>query len=349
MRLNRLTRNKAFSGKSMLMASAFLGLSISAMGQQAARSAPAGTGIYEAAINAKDGYIYVTGAGSRKAPGGAIYKIDPADLSRVDSISLKENPPFGIGINNKTGIAYTTNTRTNSVSAVDLNTGKLLATITNGADKSHTREVLVDEQNNLVYITDVGDPSNIWVIDGKTNTYVGAIGNLGKTVTGMAFLNGTDKLYVTVMGNNSIAVVDLKNKKIEKSFPSGGESPVNIISDGKDRLFVTNQKSGTVTVLDKEGKLIKSIATGDGAIGIAFDPQKNRLYSANRGTGTTTVIDGTGYHVLADVATGSKPNNVKVNPATGEAFVVNKTGGGRPVEGQPVVIDKNGDTITKIN
>jgi len=338
---NRLKLMLALTGLALLP-------SFQVSAQQVEKSAPAGTGIYEAVISAKDGHIYVTSAGSRTNPGGALYKINPADLAIVDSISLTETPPFGIGINNKTHIAYTTNTRTNSVSAIDLNSGKVLATIKNGAAESHTREVLVDESKNLVYISDVGDPSSIWVINGQTNTYSHSIQNTGKTTTGMAFLKGTDKIYVTNMGENAVAIIDVKSGKIEKSFPSGGESPVNIVSNGK-HLFVTNQKSGTLTILDGKGNLVKSIPTGAGAIGVAYDPVKNRIYSANRQTGTTTIIDAKTYQVLADVATGSHPNHVKVDPKSGAAFVVNKTKGGRPVEGQPVEIDTNGDTLTKIN
>jgi len=321
--------------------------SLQVSAQQVDKSSRAGTGVYEAVINPQDGFLYVTGAGSRTNPGGAIYKINTSDLSIVDSISLKDNPPFGIGINSKTQIAYTTNTRTNSVSAVDLKSGKLIATFNHGGEKSHTREVLVDEDNNIVYVSDVGDPSSIWVIDGKTNTFSHLIPNTGKTTTGMTFVDGKDKIYVTNMGEDAIAVINTKTKAIEKTFPSGGESPVNIVSDGK-RLFVTNQKSGTLTVLDKDGKLWKSIETGAGAIGIVYDPVKNRIYSANRQTGTTTVIDANSYAVLVDLPTGSHPNNVKVD-AKGVAYVINKTKGGRPVEGQPVVVDTNGDTVTKIN
>lgn len=314
--------------------------------QEVEKSSRAGTGIYEAVISNKDGYIYVTGAGTRTQPNGALYKIDPISLAIVDSIPLKENPPYGIGINQQTQIVYTTNTRTNSVSAVDLKTGKLLATILNGAEKSHTREVLVDEANNLIYISDVGDSSNIWVIDGGSQKFLRQIENVGKTATGLAFAGDTDKIYVTLLGENAIAVVDVKSGKVEKTFPSGGEAPVNIVSDGKN-LFVTNQKSGTVTILGKDGTLIKSIETGAGAIGIAFDPVKNRLYSANRGTGTTTVIDAVTLSVLGDLPTGTLPNHVKVD-SSGNAFVINKARSARPVEGQPVVADKNGDTITKL-
>ncbi len=316
--------------------------------QQVEKSSKVGSGIYEAVISNQDSYIYVTAAGSRNNPNGALYKIDPLTLAIVDSVSLKENPPFGIAINNKTQIAYTSNTRTNSVSAVDLKSGKLLATITHGGEKSHTREVLVDEESNTVYVTDVGNPSNIWVINGKTNTFSHLIENTGATTTGLTFVgNDRSKIYVTNMGDNTIAIIDVKSRKVEKSFPSGGESPINIASDGQ-RLFVANQKSGTVTVLTSGGELLKSIATGEGAIGITYDPVKNRIYSANRQTGTTTVIDATSYAVLADLPTGSHPNHVKVD-AKGTAYVINKAKGGRPVEGQPPVIDNNGDTVTKIN
>lgn len=316
--------------------------------QQVEKSAPVGSGVYEVAINPQDGFLYVTAAGSRTSPGGALYKVNSNDLSVVDSISLTENPPFGIGINSKTQTAYTTNTRTNSVSAVDLKSGKLIATIQHGGEKSHTREVLVDEDNNLVYISDVGDPSSIWVIDGKTNKFSHLIENIGKTATGMAFAGSKDKLYVTVMGDNAIAVVNTQTKSVEKTFPSGGDAPVNIVSDGA-HLFVANQKSGTITILDTDGQLVKSIETGAGAIGVAYDPVKKRIYSANRQTGTTAVIDAGTYEVLADLETGSHPNHVKVD-AKGTAYVINKTKGGRPVEGQPAPpVDTNGDTVTKIN
>lgn len=339
--LSRVTQGLAMAGL-------LVTFSQSAVAQQVEQSAPVGKGIYEAVFSVADGHLYVTGAGSRNAPAGALYKVDPANLQVVDSILLREDPPYGIGINNQTQTVYTTNTRTNSVSAVDLKTGKLLATFNHGGEKSHTREVLVDETKNITYVTDVGQPSSIWVIDGKTNQFSHAIENVGATTTGLTFAGDTDKIYVTNMGDNAVAVVDVESRKVERTFPSGGESPINIVSDG-NRLFVTNQKSGTVTVLDKDGTLIKSIETGAGAIGIVYDPIKNRIYSANRQTGTTTVIDATSYEVLADLPTGSAPNHVKIDPKTGAAYVINKTKGGRPQPGETPVVDTNGDTVSKIN
>jgi len=316
--------------------------------QELAKSSPAGFGVYEAVINPADQHIYVTGAGTRTTPGGALYKINPTSLAIVDSIKMTEHPPYGIGLNSKTQIAYTTNTRTNRVSVVDLKTGKVINTISHGQEKSHTREVLVDEVNNLVYISDVGDPSSIWVIDGKTNTFSHLIENVGNMTTGMAFLNDKEHIYVTNMGENAVAVVNTKTKKVERSFPSGGESPVNIASDGK-HLFVTNQKSGDVTVLDKDGKLLKRIETGAGALGITYDAVKNRIYVANRQAGTTSIIDAKSWTVLKNIETGSHPNHVKVDSKTGVAYVVNKAKTIKVEAGAPPQVDPHGDTISKIN
>ena len=335
--------------KKIILLAASLVAIITLSTAQAQQSSKAGTGVYEAVVNTNDGHIYVTSAGSRSNPGGAIYKIHPESLNIVDSILLKENPPFGIGINNKTNIAYTTNTRTNSVSAVDLKNGKLIATFNNNSEKSHLREVIVDEEKNLIYVSNFGEPSDIWMIDGNTNSVLKTINNTGNSTTGIAFNGQKTKIYTTNMKTNEIVLIDIASGKVENSFPSGGESPINLVVDA-GRIFVANQKSGTVTVLDAStGNLIKSIATGAGTIGIAYDIKSNKLYAANRQTGTTTVIDGDSYTILTDVKTGSHPNQVKVDPPTGVAYVINKTKSVRPVEGQPAPpIDNNGDTITKI-
>ena len=316
--------------------------------QELVKSSPAGSGIYEAVVNPADQHIYVTGAGTRTSPGGALYKINPTSLAIVDSIKMADHPPYGIGLNSKTQLAYTTNTRTNTVSVVDLKSGKVINHITNGKEKSHTREVLVDEVNNLVYVSDVGDPSAIWVIDGKTNTFAHLIENVGKTTTGMTFLKGTDLIYVTIMGDNTVGVLNTKTKTMERTFPSGGEAPVNIASDGT-HLFVTNQKSGDLTVLDASGKLIKRIETGAGAIGVSYDAVKNRIYVANRQTGTTSVIDAKSLTLLKNIETGSHPNHVKVDTKTGAAYVINKTKRMTAEAGATPAVDTNGDTISKIN
>ncbi len=326
----------------------FAGLQQEAVAQKVAKNSRAGTGVYEIAINNTDGYLYVSGVGSRKDPKGGIMKIDPKTLKIVDSIMIPDNQPFGIAVNSKTQIAYTSNTTANSVSAVDLKSKKVLATISSGAEKSHTREIIIDEEKNLIFVSNVDENSNIWVIDGKTNTFLYDIPNLGKNVTGMAFSPKKDKIYITILGDNKIGVVDIASKSLERTFESGGEGSINIVTDANgERLFVTNRKSHNLTVLSNEGKLLKTIPTGEGAIGIAYDAKTDRIFSANRDAGTTTIIDGKTYEIIKDMATGTHPNNVKISKE-GAIYVLNKAKSGKRGDTTPPPPDANGDTITLI-
>ncbi len=319
--------------------------------QTLTKTAKLGAGLYEVAIDHKDGAVYVASVGQQGNPGPYIYKLDPQTLVAVDSIALGEAPGFGIGINQKTRTLYTSNTRSNSVHAIDLKTGKLLATITNGAEKSHTREIVADEKANKVYVSDVGDPSTIWVIDGKTHQYLYALENAGKTATGLAVDSKKGLLYVTAMGDNEVLVYDTKTREKVKSFPSGSESPINIAFDSKgDRLFVTDSKNSVVTVLKaSSGELLQKINVGENPIGVSYDAKHNRIYTANRQGKSVTVIDGNSYAVVNTLATDALSNTIVVNPKTGAAYVTNKQVGMRVREGQtPPSPLPNGDTVSLI-
>ncbi len=319
--------------------------------QTLSKSTKVGQGLYEIVVDQKDGAVYVAAVGQQGNPGPYIYKLDPQTLAVTDSISLGEVAGFGLGINQKTRTIYTSNTRSNSVHAVDIKTGKVLATISNGAESSHTREIVIDEKNNKVYVSDVGDPSTIWVIDGKTNTYLYSLENAGKTATGLAIDSKKGLLYVTAMGDNEVLVYDVKTREKIKSFPSGSESPINVAFDQKgDRLFITDSKNSVLTVLKaSSGELLSKVTVGENPIGVNFDAKRNRIYTANRQGKSLTVVDGNTYAVIKDIPTDGLSNTVAVNPKTGAAYVTNKQVGTRVREGQtPPAPLPNGDSVSLI-
>ncbi len=320
--------------------------------QTLSKTAKVGAGLYEVVVDHNDGAVYVAAVGQQGNPGPFIYKLDPQTLAATDSIALGEVPGFGLGINQKTRTLYTSNTRSNSVHAVDIKTGKVLATISNGKESSHTREIVADEKNNKIYVSDVGDPSTVWVIDGKTNTYLYSLENAGKTATGLAIDRKKGLLYVTAMGDNEVLVYNTKTREKVKSFPSGSESPINIAFDQKGgRLFVTDSKNSILTVLNAaSGELLQKITVGENPIGVTFDAKRNRIYTANRQGKSLTVIDGSTYSVVQDIPTDGLSNTVAVNPKTGSAYVTNKQVGTRVREGQtPPAPLRNGDTVSLIS
>ncbi len=316
--------------------------------QSVEKTQKVGSGLYELVYNQKDNSVYVASAGSRTKPHGFVVKLDANTLAVKDSISLADNPPYGIGINNKTQKLYTTNTRNNSVSVIDLKTNKVLATIKPSFERSHTREVVADEVNNKVYVSDVGGGSKIWVIDGKTDKLEKVIENTGKSTTGMVVDAEKGKLYYTNMGTNNICVLDLKSHAVVDSFSTGGESSINLVLDKKtQKLFVANQKSNNVTVVDlKTKQVVKTIEAGKGALGIALDPVKRRVYTANRQDGTITAINADTYEVVSTLKTeGTFPNTITIDPKTGSLYVTNKAQGKRD---EPTFVDPNGDVVSKI-
>jgi len=307
-----------------------------------------GSGIYELVYNDADNSVYVASVGSRTRPGGFLYRLDGSTLAVKDSIALTDTPPFGLTLNKKTQTVYSTNTRSNSVSAIDIKNGKVLASIVPEGEKSHTREAIADEKNNKIYVSDVGRPSRIWVIDGKTQKLEKMIENTGATTTGLAIDESAQKLYATNMGTNKIVVVDLKSAAVIDSFATGGEGSVNLVLDkAANRLFVVSQKSEDVNVIDLKTKsVVKKLAAGKGALGIALDEKRNRLYTANRGDGTVTVIDTKSLTVLQHIKTGGTfPNTIAVNKTDGSIYVTNKGQGKRD---EPSYVDPNGDVVTHI-
>lgn len=307
-----------------------------------------GNGLYELVYNEADNSVYVASAGSRTKPGGFLYKLDASTLAVKDSIALTDTPPFGLGINTKTQTVYSSNTRTNSVSAVDVKNKKVLATIKPEAEKSHTRELVADETNNKIYVSDVAKESKIWVIDGKTNKVEKTIDNTGVSTTGLAIDEKAQKLYATNMGSNKVIVIDLKTSAVVDSFATGGESSINLALDkANNRLFVVSQKSNDVNVIDLKTKtVVKTLPAGKGSLGIALDEKRNKLYTANRQDGTVTVIDTKTLTVLDNIKTGGTfPNTVVVNKKDGSIYVTNKGQGKRD---EPTFVDPNGDIVSHI-
>jgi YVTN family beta-propeller protein len=315
-----------------------------------ALSAKVGSGLYEIVFSRTTGLVHVAAAGTRGGSGNAgILALDPKTLALRGTIDLADEPAFGLGLNDRTGILYTTNTRSGSVSAIDLKTGKTLAKLAKG-EKAHVRQVVVDEEKNRAFVSVPGfrgEASAIWVIDGAKQEIVQVIEGLSEGVSALTLDAANNRLFGASLASNEVVEIGLADGKVARRFPAGGESSINIAYQPQgNRLFVTNQKSGTLTVLDAaSGSLVKSIETGAGALGVTLAPN-GTVYVANRGAGTVSLVDGVKLEVIASLATGTHPNTVAIDRETGAAYVTNKAR--MSPRGQPPVEDPNGDTVSII-
>lgn len=308
-------------------------------------------GLYEIVFSPSQNLLYLASAGERGKDNAQILALDPRSLEPRVLVSLADEPAFGLGLNDRTKRLYTTNTRGGSVSIIDTTSGKVLAKLAEG-EKAHVRQVIVDEEADKAYVSVFGyreAPSQIWIIDGASQKITDVIKDgLEGGISGLTLDKAGNRLFAAAMAANEIVELDLATKAVLRRFPSGGEGPINLAFDaaGK-RLFVTNQKSGNLAVIDAaSGKMLKSVETGEGALGVAINPERGVVYVANRGAGTVSLVDAKSLAVIDSLATGTHPNTIAIDRASGTAWVTNKAkSGGRNA---PPVEDPRGDTVSII-
>ncbi len=309
---------------------------------------PVGAELYQLVYNPTNQRVYVAGpkTGAGREGDNFIYALDAKTLAVVDSINVGKNVPYGITLNNKTQTVYAGNSRQNSVTSIDLKTREVKV-IGNGKEKSKIREIAVDEDRNEIYVSDHGNPG-VWIIDGKTNTYTGAISFEKGYLLGLAVDAQRGKIYQTDGDTMEgyVNVYDSKTKKLEKKYKTWSYCPLNITVDTKgNRLFVSQSNDNNVTILDgKTGEIISKVYTGwdTSPIGLVYDEKNNLIFTANRNKKEVAVIDAGTYKILERVVTDGLPNTLTLDKTTGTVYVTNKKAGRN---GEPV---PNGNTVAKI-
>ena len=138
-------------------------------------------------------------------------------------------------------------------------------------------------------ITCNGRSKDISVIDPTTNKVIATVAIGGKPETAVSDEAG--KLFVNNEDKNEIAVVDLKTFKVVNNWSlAPAEGPTGLAIDLKTkRLFVGCEKK-LVVVNAENGKIVDTLAIGDGCDGVAFDNATKQIFTSN-GEGTMTVID----------------------------------------------------------
>ncbi|MCL2660237.1 MAG: Ig-like domain repeat protein, partial [Acidobacteriaceae bacterium] len=89
-------------------------------------------------------------------------------------------------------------------------------------------------------------------------------------------------------------------------------------------VYVTNQSSGNVTVIDGATNAASTVNVGNTPGAVAVNPVTNRVYVANYNSNDVTVIDGATNAAIATVGAGTNPVEITVNPVTNKVYVLNR-------------------------
>ena len=311
------------------------------------KSVKVGQGVYELVVYHETGDVFASTIGPRGEDEGRIYVLDGETLERKRTIHTPGYAPYGLGIHEASGTLFASDTRSGAVIVIDIASMQVTDILENEADESgHLREVVSDENNNRIYVSSYGENGLIWVIDTETRTVVDTYAEVGDGTSGMVVDAEGGRMFAANMSAGDIVEIDLATGEYVRRFPSGGERPTNLTYDaGRGRLWSANQATNDATVIDvNTGEVLKSVRTGDQALGIRYNPVNDLVYVTNRRSGVVTAVDAESMNVVTWMQTGSHPNTVVFNHETGDGYVTNKArSAGR---GAPRVEDPNGDTVT---
>jgi gliding motility-associated-like protein len=266
------------------------------------------------------------------------------------------------------GHAFIPNSGDNTVSVVDLESGKILKVIPVG---QWPYGVAVNPDGSRVYISNIMDKS-VSVIDAATNQVIATI-PVGDHPYGISVSPDGSRVYVANPESNDVSVINALSNTVIASISAAYYPTFTLVSPDGKRLYVGNQNSQNIAVFNTaDNTLLKNIAitnhnpsqmatNADGSLlyvvtfdsantllvintatytvvsaipigvtahGLAFTPDGKKIYVANTGSNTVSVINTATNSVSAIIPVGNFPNGISITPEGDMVYVVNTNNGG---------------------
>jgi YVTN family beta-propeller protein len=137
----------------------------------------------------------------------------------------------------------------------------------------------------------------------------------------MAYNSKLQVIYVAALGNNSVEVVDLKNKKAIHSIKALSEPQGIKYIPESNVIFVASGASGECVVFNAETfHRIASIQLAGDADNVRYDPVAARIY-VGYGDGGIAIIDSKTFKQLADIKLPGHPESFQIDNDAEELYV----------------------------
>ena len=147
------------------------------------------------------------------------------------------------------------------------------------------------------------------------------LGDVRGRIDHMAVDLKRQRLFVAELGNDSVGIVDLANRKLIRTITRLKEPQGVGYEPSTDMLYVANAGDGSVRLF--EGGDYKSsgqIELGSDADNIRVDAASSRVF-VGYGSGALAIIDPSTRRKVADVALKAHPEGFQIDSDTGQIFV----------------------------
>ena len=243
----------------------------------------------------------------------------------------------GVGIAAKHNHGFTTNAGDSTVTMFDLKTLAVIKKIpikVGGLDG-----IMYDDFSDRIILTNHSRPIGTAVaLDANTGDVVGTA-ELEDNAPEGAASDGKGKLYVNNEGKNTIQVLDAKSMQVLSSWSIAPcDGPTGIAYDRATNRIFSGCSKTSVVVDATTGKVVATIANGDGVDALGWDPAQKLIYIPAGRDGNVTVVHQDSpdkYSVVATVSTIVGAKTITVDPVTHTAYLFQPEFGPAPAGAPP--------------
>ena len=137
--------------------------------------------------------------------------------------------------------------------------------------------------------------------------------------------DGHGKLFINNEDTNTVQVLDAQTLKVQASWPlQPCDGPTGIAYDRSATRLISGCNHTSVVVDPTSGKVVATIANGDGVDALGWDPVDKLIYIPNGREGTVTIAHQEKtdkYRVVATVATMKGAKTIAVDPIRHVAYL----------------------------
>jgi DNA-binding beta-propeller fold protein YncE len=228
----------------------------------------------------------------------------------------------GVGLAAKWNHGFTTNGGDSSVTMFDLKSLAFIRKIpikVGGLDG-----IMFDDFSDRIILTNHSRPGTAVSLDARSGDVVGTA-ELEDNAPEGAASDGKGKIFVNNETKNTIQVLDVKTMKVLASWPLAPcDGPTGIALDRPTMRIFAGCGKTSVVVDATTGKVVATIANGDGVDALGYDDSQKLIYIPGGRPGNVTIVRQDSpdkYTVLATVATMPGAKTIAVDPVKHTAYL----------------------------
>jgi DNA-binding beta-propeller fold protein YncE len=229
----------------------------------------------------------------------------------------------GVGLAPKWNHGFTTNAGDSTVTMFDLKT--LAAIKKTRVPQGGLDGIMYDDFSDRIILTNHSRPVGTAVaIDPNTGDVLGTAELEDDAPEGVAS-DGKGRLFVNNESKNTIQVLDAKSMKVLQSWPLAPcDGPTGIAYDRSSNRIFSGCGKTSVVVDASSGKVVATIANGDGVDALGWDAAQKLIYIPAGREGNVTIVHQDApdkYTVVATVPTMRGAKTIAVDPVSHVAYL----------------------------